>query len=78
MLTRYRCDDCGGTSHLCFTTGMLRREARKHQVLEHAGLVPDGERVIEVPAAKLWDVPRGQALATVVLFGALVAWALLR
>ncbi|MER5599895.1 hypothetical protein [Streptomyces sp. NPDC002265] len=75
---RYRCDDCGGTSNLCFTDGMLWRETQRHRLLEHAGLRLDGERVIDVPVARLVDVPRGQAIATVVLFSLLVAWALLR
>ncbi|MGW3971167.1 hypothetical protein ACWEFD_17945 [Streptomyces ardesiacus] len=78
MLVRYRCDDCNGTSHLLFTEGMLKREKRRHEVLEHAGLIPDGARVIEVPASRLLDVPRGQAVATVVIFSMLIAWALLR
>ncbi|MFF1468009.1 hypothetical protein ACIQWL_09060 [Streptomyces mirabilis] len=78
MVRRYRCDDCAGTSGLCFTDGMLWRETQRHRLLEHAGLRPDGERVIHVPVARLVDVPRGQAIATVVLFTVLIAWALLR
>ncbi|MFE7214565.1 hypothetical protein ACFU93_32415 [Streptomyces sp. NPDC057611] len=72
MFRRYRCDDCAGTSGLCFTDGSLLREARRHRILAHDGLIPDGERVIDVPIAKLVDVPRGQVIATAMLFLVLV------
>ncbi|MFJ3249125.1 hypothetical protein [Streptomyces sp. NPDC086782] len=72
MLRRYRCDDCGGTSPVCITDGSLLREARRHRILAHDGLIPDGERVVDVPVAKLVDVPRGQLVATAVLFLVLV------
>ncbi|MEV5007300.1 MULTISPECIES: hypothetical protein [unclassified Streptomyces] len=67
MLRKYRCDDCASTSTVCVTDGVLLREARRHRILAHSGLIPDGERVIDVPVAKLFDVPRGQAIATAFL-----------
>jgi hypothetical protein len=57
---------------------MLAREARRHEVLEHAGLIPDGARVVDVPVGRLLDVPRGQLVATVLLAIFLVSVALVR
>ncbi|MFJ4469534.1 hypothetical protein ACIP2X_18855 [Streptomyces sp. NPDC089424] len=77
-MKRYRCDDCGSTSPVCMTDGLYQAEARRHRNLAHAGLIPDGERVIDVPVAGLMDIPRGQAIASAVLLVVLVAAVFMR
>ncbi|MGX1301387.1 hypothetical protein [Streptomyces chartreusis] len=77
-MKRYRCDDCGSTSPVCVTDGAYWTEARRHRNIAHAGLIPDGERAIDVPVARLWDVPRGQAIASVILLLVMVGAVLAR
>lgn len=77
-MKRYRCDMCESTSTLCVTDGAYRTEARRHRNLAHAGLIPDGERAIDVPVARLLDIPLGQAVASVILLLAMVTAVLLR
>ena len=77
-MRRYRCDDCRGTSRVCFTDGMLAREARKHEVLEHAGLTPDGARVVNVPVTSILDIPRGQLVAILILAAVLLSVPIVR
>jgi hypothetical protein len=57
---------------------MYWTEARRHRNLAHAGLIPDGERAIDVPVARLWDIPRGQAIASAALLVFLVAAVIMR
>jgi hypothetical protein len=77
-MKRYRCDDCGSTSPVCVTDGAYRTEERRHRNLAHAGLIPDGERAIDVPVANLLDIPRGQAVASAILLVVMVAAVLMR
>ncbi|MFF4146962.1 hypothetical protein ACFY0A_37815 [Streptomyces sp. NPDC001698] len=77
-MRKYRCDDCSSTSPVCVTDGVLQQEARRHRNIAHAGLIPDGERVINVPVAKLFDVPRGQAIASALLAAFLIVAFLVR
>ncbi|MDH6489620.1 hypothetical protein [Streptomyces sp. SAI-127] len=77
-MKRYRCDDCGSTSTVCVTDGAYWTEARRHRNIAHAGLIPDGERAIYVPVANLLDIPRGQAVASAILFVVMVAAVFMR
>ncbi|MER6980553.1 hypothetical protein [Streptomyces carpinensis] len=75
---KYRCNACRTTSPLCFTDSALHREKMRHRYLAHTGHRPDGERIIDVPVASLFDIPRGQVIATVILLLAVAAVVLAR
>ncbi|WP_411092273.1 hypothetical protein [Streptomyces sp. 049-1] len=77
-MKRYRCDDCRETSQVCLTDAAYWTEARRHRNIAHTGLIPDGERAIDVPVARLLDIPRGQAVASVILFLVVVGAVLAR
>ncbi|MEU1853940.1 hypothetical protein ABZ499_32955 [Streptomyces sp. NPDC019990] len=77
-MKRYRCDDCGSTSHVCVTEGLYEAEARRHRNIAHAGLIPDGERAIVEPMSRFLYVPRGQVIATMLLGLVMVGAAFVR
>lgn len=66
---QYRCDQCHSTSPQVYSRDAYRDVQQAHWDRAHGGLMPDGERMIEVEFGRLRDVPRGQLIATVIIFG---------
>lgn len=70
---QYRCEMCGTTSPGVLGEVAYRREQQAHRDEFHGGHTPDGERIIEFPPFRFFDLPRVQQIVGPIV---LVAFAL--
>ncbi|MDI9836253.1 hypothetical protein [Streptomyces sp. KAU_LT] len=78
MRYRYSCPACETVSRPYALRGMADAHADDHRHRHHDGDHPWGEDIVTEPGAAWWDIPRGQAIASVIVLVVLIAAALTR